>query len=163
MFVGIKKSELEKLNSLMDYKLDDVINHRIAMLAIFMKRQILKILAENRLEITPDQWVVLYYLWEENGLSIGEIAKRSEKDFANVTRIVDKLVRMEYVTKRKSETDNRISNVFILPKGENIKLDVQNCWKQASGIALNDVSESEQKQLLEILLKIENNIQRDLA
>ena len=147
----------------MDYKLDDVINHRIAMLAIFMKRQILKILAENRLEITPDQWVVLYYLWEENGLSIGEIAKRSEKDFANVTRIVDKLVRMEYVTKRKSETDNRISNVFILPKGENIKLDVQNCWKQASGIALNDVSESEQKQLLEILLKIENNIQRDLA
>lgn len=146
----------------MEYKLDDVINHRISMLAIFMKRQILKILADKGLEITPDQWVVLYYLWEENGLSIGEIAKLSKKDFANVTRIVDKLVRMKYVEKKKSETDSRISNVFILPKGENIKLDVQNCWKQASGIALNDVSDSEQKQLMEILVKIENNIRNDV-
>lgn len=147
----------------MDYKLDDVVNHRVSMLAILMKRQILKILAGNGLEITPDQWVVLYYLWEENGLSIGEIARRSKKDFANVTRIVDKLVRMKYVEKKKSGTDSRISNVYILPKGENIKLDVQNCWKQASDIALNDVSETEQKQLMEILVKIENNIQNDLA
>ena len=142
----------------MDYKLDDVVNHRISMLAVLMKRQILKILAEKQLEITPDQWVVLYYLWEENGLSVGEIAKRSKKDFANVTRIVDKLVKMKYVTKRKSDLDSRISNVFILPKGENIKMDVQNCWKQASDVALNGVSESEQKNLMEIIVKIENNI-----
>ena len=142
----------------MDYKLEDVVNHKIAMLSVFMKRQIIKILAENKLEITPDQWVVLYYLWEENGLSIGEIAKRSKKDFANVTRIVDKLVRMKYVTKKKSDIDSRISNVFILPKGENIKMDVQNCWKQASDISLNEVSETEQKQLMEIIVKIENNI-----
>ncbi len=147
----------------MDYKLDDVVNHRISMLAIFMKRQILKILAENGLEITPDQWVVLYYLWQENGLSVGEIARRSNKDFANVTRIVDKLVKMKYVTKKKSGKDSRISNVFILPKGENIKIDVQNCWKQASDIALNNVSESEQVQLMEILEKIEKNIQNDLT
>ena len=140
----------------MDY--ENVVNHRISMLAVLMKRQVFKLLAENNLEITPDQWVVMYYLWEEDGLSIGEIARRSKKDFANVTRIVDKLVKMKYVTKKKSEKDSRISHVFILPKGNNIKLDVQNCWKQASDIALHEVNESEQKQLMEILVKIENNI-----
>lgn len=147
----------------MDYKLDDVINHRISMLSVFMKRQIIKILAEKQLEITPDQWVVLYYLWEENGLSIGELANRSKKDFANVTRIVDKLVRMKYVSKKKSGVDSRINNVFILPKGESIKFDVQDCWKQASDVALHKVSETEQKQLMKILVKIENNILNDLG
>lgn len=146
----------------MDYRLEDVINHRISMLALFMKRQILKILNEKKLEITPDQWMVLYYLWEEDGLSVGEIAKRSKKDFANVTRIIDKLVKVKYIKKKKSEKDSRISNVFLLPKGEAVKAAVQNCWKEASDIALQGISSSEQQQLITILEKIENNILNDL-
>lgn len=146
----------------MDYKLDNIVNHRISMLAVLMKRQVFKILASRNIEITPDQWVVMYYLWEENGLSIGEIARRSKKDIANVTRIVDKLKRQNYVTKKKSETDSRISHVFILPKGDAIKADIQKCWKDASDIALNKISKAEQQQLMQTLIKIENNILTNL-
>ncbi len=128
------------------------------MLAVLMKRQVFKLIADYKLKITPDQWVVMYYLWQENGLSVGEIARRSKKDFANVTRIVDKLEKMEYVAKRKSKKDSRISNVFIQPKADEIKADIQNCWKQASDIALLEVSEQEQQQLMKILGKIEKNI-----
>ena len=77
-----------------DFNLENIINHKISMLSILMKRQVLKIIAENKLDITPEQWVVLFYLWQENGLSVGEIASRSKKDFANVTRIVEKLIKM---------------------------------------------------------------------
>ena len=132
------------------------------MIALLMKRQVLRIIAEKNLDITPEQWVVLFYLWQENGLSIGEIASRSKKDFANVTRIVDKLVNMEYVTKKKSKKDGRIFQVFIQPKADNIKMDVQNCWKEASDVALNGISNSERKQLVNILSKIENNILTDI-
>ena len=146
----------------MDFNLENVINHRISMLALLMKRQVLKLIADNNLDITPEQWVVMFYLWQENGLSIGEIANRSKKDIANVTRIVDKLIKMEYVTKKKSKKDGRIFNVFIQPKADKIKNDIQNCWKQASDIALNEISTSEQQQLVKILGKIENNILKDL-
>ena len=105
----------------------------------------------------------MFYLWQENGLSIGEIASRSKKDFANVTRIVDKLKNMGYVTKIRSEKDGRIFHVFIQPEADKIRKDVQNCWKQASDIALSEVSASEQKQLTEILAKIKNNILKDLG
>jgi len=128
------------------------------MLAVLMKRQVYQLIAASNLKITPDQWVVMYYLWQENGLSVGEIARRSKKDFANVTRIVDKLEKMEYVTKRKSKMDGRISHVFIQAKADEIKSDIQKCWKQASDIALNKISDAEQKQLMEILEKIETNI-----
>lgn len=147
---------------MMDFNLENIINHRISMLALLMKRHVLKLIADNHLDITPEQWVVMFYLWQENGLSIGEIASRSKKDFANVTRIVDKLIKMEYVTKKKSKKDGRIFHVFIQPKADEIKDDIQNCWKQASDIALNELSMSEQQQLEKILAKIENNISSDL-
>lgn len=147
----------------MDYNLENIVNHRISIIAVLMKRQVFKILTEKNLKITPDQWVVLYFLWQENGLSIGEIANRSKKDFANVTRIVDKLVKTGYITKNKSEEDGRSFKVFILPKANNIKQDIQNCWKQASDIALNGIGESEQEQLMNILAKIEKNILIDLG
>lgn len=127
-----------------------------------MKRQVFKLIADNNLKITPDQWGVMYYLWQENGLSVGEIARRSRKDFANVTRIVEKLEKQGYVAKRKSKKDSRISNVFILPKADGIRKDVQDIWKQASDVALNKVSEPEQQQLMGILAKIEKNVLKSL-
>ncbi len=146
----------------MDFNLEEVINHRISMLALLMKRQVLKLISEYNLDITPEQWVVMFYLWQENGLSIGEIASRSKKDFANVTRIVEKLQKMKYVTKKQSKKDGRIFHIFIQPKADEIKNDIQNCWKQASDVALNEISVSEQQQLTEILAKIEKNILHDL-
>jgi DNA-binding MarR family transcriptional regulator len=146
----------------MEFNLENVINHRISMLALLMKRHVLKLISDNNLAITPEQWVVMFYLWQENGLSIGEIASRSKKDFANVTRIVDKLQKMKYVTKTRSKKDGRIFHVFIQPKADKIKNDIQNCWKLASDVALNEISMSEQQQLMEILVKIENNILKEL-
>ncbi|MFB6319436.1 MarR family winged helix-turn-helix transcriptional regulator [Saccharicrinis sp. FJH54] len=146
----------------MDFNLERIINHRISMLSLLMKRQVLKIIADNRLDVTPEQWVVLFYLWQEDGLSIGEIAQRANKDFANVTRIVDKLIKMEYVTKKKSALDGRSFQVYIQPKADHIKDSIQNCWKQASDVALKNISEAEQAQLDGILAKIEHNISNDL-
>ena len=145
-----------------DFNLENIINHKISMLSIIMKRQVLKIIANNRLNVTPEQWVVMFYLWQENGLSIGEIANRSKKDFANVTRIVDKLIKMKYVIKKKSKKDGRSFLVYIQPSADNVKKDIQDCWKQASDVALNEISEAEHQQLVKILDKIESNILTDL-
>lgn len=148
--------KLEK--KLLKMNLETTINHRIAILAGLLKRQAYRIISENNLTITPEQWVVLYYLWEKNGLTIGEISAKTKKDFGNVTRIVVKLEKMGYVEKRKSNRDNRSFKVFCLPKSEAIKKEVRNCWKQSSDIALEGVTQSEQQSLLEIIGKIETNI-----
>ena len=146
----------------MENKLEDLVNHRIATLAVLLKRQAFRIIAKNELDITPEQWVVIYYLWQENGLTIGEIANRSKKDFANVTRIIGKLEKIGYISKIKSDTDNRSFNIYILPKAEDIKDKVQNCWKESSELALKGISELEQQYLLEIIEKLENNVLKNL-
>ena len=68
-----------------------MVNHKIAKLSGIIKRQIYQIISEEGLDITPEQWVLLVNLWENDGQTIGDLVTQSQKDFANVTRIVEKL------------------------------------------------------------------------
>ncbi len=146
----------------MKIKLEETANHRVAMLGALLKRQIFRIIAKNKVEITPDQWVILYYLWQTDGLSIGELAEKTNKDFANVTRIVNKLEQAGYVEKIKCSTDSRKLSVHVLPKAEGIKEKVQHCWQESMDIALKGISIDEQKKLIEIIDKMESNILESL-
>lgn len=72
-----------------------------------IKRQIYQIISEEGLDITPEQWVLLVNLWENDGQTIGDLVTQSQKDFANVTRIVEKLSKNGYIIKRKNHKDGR--------------------------------------------------------
>ena len=146
----------------MDYKLENSVNHRIATLAVLLKRQVFRIIAKNNLGVTPDQWVVMYYLWQDNKLSVGEISNRTKKDFANTTRIVDKLEKLGYVNKVKSEKDSRNTNIYILPKADEIKESLQDCWKESTDLAMKGISEKEQQEFINTIERIENNILENL-
>lgn len=141
----------------MENKLDTRINHRIAILSGLIKRQIYRIIAEEGINITPEQWGILSYLWEENGLTIGEIVSKSRKDFANVTRIVEKLQKQEYVLKRKNEKDGRSYLVFYTEKANEIRLAIEKCQRRSLDISLNGISEEEQKLFMQTIDKIEKN------
>ena len=59
--------------------IDKMVNHKIAKLSGIIKRQIYQIISEEGLDITPEQWVILVYLWENDGQTIGfshAVAKR---------------------------------------------------------------------------------------
>lgn len=146
----------------MNFKLEDSVNHRIATIATLLKRQVFRIIAQNNLEITPDQWVVIYCLWQENELSVGEISNRTKKDFANITRIIVKLEKLGYVKKVKSQKDSRSTNIHILPKADEVKDKLQNCWKESTELAMKGITENEQQFFLNIIKKIENNILENL-
>ena len=142
----------------MKIDLDKSVNHRIAMLAVSLKRQVFRLIADNKVDITPDQWVILYYLWEEDGLPVGLLATKTRKDFANTTRIIDKLVKQKYVEKRKSETDSRVSHIFLLKRAHDIKESIHKCWEESTEIAMKGIDASEKLVLLNLLDRIENNV-----
>jgi len=141
----------------MESKLDHQINHRIAILSGLLKRQTYRIISEQGLEITPEQWVMLNYLWEKDGLSVGELVTKSRKDFANVTRILEKLQSQGYVVKKKNKKDRRSYLVYSTEKAENIKSGIEECQKRSLEISLKNISEKEQELLLQIIEKMEQN------
>ncbi len=146
----------------MEIKLENSPNHRIAMLAILLKRQIFRIIAKNNLDITPEQWIVMYHLWQQDGSTVGEIALNAKKDFANVTRIIEKLEKAGYITKRKNLADSRSYTIHLLPKSDEIKKPIQQCWKESMNIAMEGINNEEQEFLIKILDRIEKNVMQNL-
>ncbi len=64
------------------------------------------------LEITIEQWSVLYHLWKEDGLSQLELGNRTYRDKASTTRLIDNLEKQELVTRVASKDDRRINSIY---------------------------------------------------
>lgn len=136
---------------------------QVALVADLSKRLTFRVIAENQLAITPDQWLILYHLWEKDGLTICQLAEKTKKDIANVSRIVDKLRQLNYVAKQKNPEDARKIGVHVLPKGYSVRAEVKRNCDTALKAVFQDVSPREQQQLLDLLARIEQNILQTTA
>ncbi|MFU0841790.1 MAG: hypothetical protein ACFWTZ_04170 [Burkholderia sp.] len=61
---------------------------------------------------------VLVRLYERDGLTVTELARRSHRTKSTVSVLVDRLVAMGMVEKRASESDARAVGVWLTAKGE---------------------------------------------
>lgn len=69
--------------------------------------------AKGFADITPDYWIVLEWLWEEDNITIGQLAKRTSKDNAAISRIVDGMERNDLVNRMASATDKRSYQIVL--------------------------------------------------
>ena len=57
------------------------------------------------LEITIEQWSILYHLWKEDGLSQQELCTRTFRDKASITRLIDNIEKLGLVERIASKED----------------------------------------------------------
>ncbi len=76
---------------------------------------------KHNINLTPDQWYVLTILKDkEEGLSQNQVAASTFKDAPTISRIIDLLVKKEYVVRQPFVGDRRRYQVVISEKGINI-------------------------------------------
>lgn len=73
------------------------------------------------LEITIEQWSVLYHLWKEDGLSQQELCNRTFRDKPSITRLIDNLEKQNLVNRMPSSTDRRINLVALTDKAKDMQ------------------------------------------
>ena len=73
------------------------------------------------LEITIEQWSVLYHLWKEDGLSQQELCNRTFRDKPSITRLIDNLEKQQLVNRMPSTTDRRINLVALTDKAKDMQ------------------------------------------
>ncbi|MCX6335976.1 MAG: MarR family transcriptional regulator [Bacteroidetes bacterium] len=73
------------------------------------------------LEITIEQWSVLYHLWKEDGLSQQELCNRTFRDKPSITRLIDNLEKQNLVNRMPSSTDRRINLVSLTDKAKDMQ------------------------------------------
>lgn len=97
-------------------------NHIITRTASRYRTEFSQILANQGFsDITPDYFIVLEWLWEEDNITIGQLAKRTNKDNASLTRILDGMERNDLVNRIPSATDKRSSLIVLTRYSKELK------------------------------------------
>ncbi|WP_261305232.1 MarR family winged helix-turn-helix transcriptional regulator [Paenibacillus andongensis] len=108
-------------------------------------------------DIATSHGDIIYALLKKSRLTMAEIAKKIDKDKSTVTALVDKLVRLGYVTKERDTVDTRVVYVALTHKGEELRPVFEAISKEMLDVFYLDISEKEKEELLRILMKIYNN------
>ncbi|MFT3826007.1 MAG: MarR family winged helix-turn-helix transcriptional regulator [Chitinophagaceae bacterium] len=73
------------------------------------------------LNLTIEQWSVLYHLWKQDGISQQELCNATFRDKPSITRLVDNLERLQLVKRVASESDRRMNMVFLTKQAQKLQ------------------------------------------
>ena len=76
-------------------------------------RRLQKKFNQAGLNLTIEQWSVLYQLWKQDGVSQQELCNATFRDKPSITRLVDNLEKLQLVKRVPSENDRRINLIFV--------------------------------------------------
>jgi MarR family transcriptional regulator for hemolysin len=79
------------------------------------------ILQEAGVDITVDQWGILNLLWEADGQTPVELARRADKDKPNVTRLLKILEDKGLVGRKPDPADRRSHRIHLTEAGASLK------------------------------------------
>jgi DNA-binding MarR family transcriptional regulator len=66
-----------------------------------------RMLKDCNIEISSAQGRIMFALWQEEGISINELAKKTQLKKSTLTSMLDRLERMGYVRRQRSKKDRR--------------------------------------------------------
>jgi DNA-binding MarR family transcriptional regulator len=100
---------------------------------------------------------IIYALFKAPKLTMADISKRINKDKSTVTALVNKLVRLGYVTKERDGEDTRVVYVALTPKGIELEQIFESISKEMLDVFYLGISDKEKEDLFNGLKKIYNN------
>ena len=146
--VGMAEIEKPRLDDSLDFKLVRVVNK----LRCQIGRQL------KHLDITSEQWVVLARLWEQDGLTQKELAEKILKDQANMTRILDKVVKKGWVQRLDALDDRRAYHLYLTSEGKRLVETTYPLVVQMKEKLANRLTDQEIKTLMALLDKMSDNL-----
>ena len=102
--------------------------------------------------LTPIQHLILETLWEEQGLSAGDIGKRLLLDGATLSGVLDRMNEGGWIIKKTDKDDKRIIRIHLSKRSKKLKSSLMDERKGANEDILQNLS-LEEKVLLKRLLK----------
>ena len=141
------------------FRLEDSFGYLINIAAQRLKYELHQTFQERGYDVTPEQWVVLNRLWEQDGLSQVELGERTFKDKPSTTRILNLLEKKRLVVRRPDENDGRVLRVYLTKSGWEIKEKLVSCAEAVLQKGSRDLTKEEITQFKLLLNKLLRNLE----
>ena len=127
-----------------------------------VSRRLYRVFREKNIEMTPEQWTVMYYLWTCDGVTQQELCNQTFKDKPSMTRLIDNLERLECVMRIPSKSDRRINIIKLTEKGKAMEAVTKPVVMSVIGEAFYSMSPEEIEVACRVLLGIFDNLRISL-
>lgn len=104
--------------------------------------------------ITPVQYMVLKCLWDENGVTVKQLAERLQLDSSTITGILDRLEIKDMVKRKPDLNDRRALSVVLTSKGKALEKSVNQAIIDANNKVLGRLENEELEHLKSLLQRI---------
>lgn len=110
------------------------------------------------LNLTIEQWSVLYQLWKEDGKSQQDLCNATFRDKPSITRLVDNLEKSGLVKRVPSENDKRINKVHLTDQALLLQEQTMLLAEETLNEALEGVPAEHIELCKEVLQKVYDNL-----
>jgi len=128
--------------------------------SIAVARRLQKNFKQSGVEITIEQWSVLYHLWKQDGQSQQELCNATFRDKPSITRLVDNLERLKLVRRVPSKEDRRINLINLTDFARKLQDQTMGLANQTLNEALESVSAVDIDTCKAVLQTVYNNLNK---
>lgn len=114
-------------------------------------------------EITPEQWTVLRFLGEEDGIAQKALSEKSGKDPGTLARILDIMDRKKWVKRITNTKDRRSFLICLTNEGERLREELEPLIENIYEKVFQDISEKQLEDFLLCLETLEKNVEAMLT
>ncbi|MDR2951382.1 MAG: MarR family winged helix-turn-helix transcriptional regulator [Dysgonomonas sp.] len=155
----MKNEEVLNLNQDLDL-IFPIINGKVSMA---INRMMYRNFRREGLDITPEQWTVLAFLWREDGVTQQTLCNSTFKDKPSMTRLLDNLAKQNLVYRNASTSDRRSNLIYLTDAGKAIKEKANKAVYETMDSALAGIDEEGLKQVRTLLAAVFGNISEALS
>lgn len=119
-----------------------------------INRKLLRKFRSNNMDITPEQWTVLIFLWEKDGVTQQELCNATFKDKPSMTRLIDNMERQHLVVRISDKKDRRTNIIHLTKDGRALETQARKLANEALQEALFGVTVEELNIGQDLLRKI---------
>ena len=98
-------------------KISDPTINAVCKVALYMKLNAIQIFRSHNFDITPEQFGILWLLYEDGCLYQRHLSQRLFKDRANITRMINILEKRELVCRKEDDHNKRIHKIYLTEEG----------------------------------------------
>lgn len=121
-------------------------------------RRLQKNFKQSGIDITIEQWSVLYHLWKEEGQSQQQLCDATFRDKPSITRLVDNLEKLKLVKRVPSKNDRRINLIYLTKEAMHLQEKTMDVANQTLNEALTGVTNAQIEIAKEVLHTVYDNL-----
>jgi DNA-binding MarR family transcriptional regulator len=121
-------------------------------------RRLQKNFKDASIEITIEQWSVLYHLWKEEGQSQQQLCEATFRDKPSITRLVDNLEKSKLVKRVASKNDRRSNQIYLTKEGKTLEQKTMEVANRTLNEALDGVTNGQIEIAKEVLQMVYDNL-----